>query len=95
MESIKSYREECTLNRRELTAGERAILELIQIGYGPQNTESQVFFSDAGDAAIYVRARDETMPLCAVLTNLAVWRTDGTIKSDQELKEDWLQLKGH
>jgi hypothetical protein len=76
-----------------LTAGERAILELIQIGYGPQNTESQVFFSDTGDAVIFVRALDGTSPLCAVLTNLAAWRADGTIKSDQELKEDWLQLK--
>lgn len=83
------------MNRRELTAGERAILELIQIGYGPQNTESQVFFSDKGDAVIFVRAPDGTSPLCAVLTNLAAWRADGTIKSDQELKQDWLQLKGN
>jgi hypothetical protein len=93
MESIKYFREGGTMNRRELTADERAILELIQIGYGPQNTESQVFFGDAGDAVIFVRARDGTSPLCVALTNLAAWRADGTIKSDRELKQDWLQLK--
>jgi hypothetical protein len=83
----------CALKRRDLTVGERAILELIQVGYGPQNTEDQVFFSDTGDATIFVRARDGSSPLCAVLTNLATWRADGTIKSDQELEHQWLLLE--
>jgi hypothetical protein len=82
-----------TLPRRELTPGEREILQIIQVGYGPQNTEEKVFFNDKGDAAIFVVARDGTSPLCAVLTNLAAWRADGTIASDRELKCDWLQLK--
>jgi len=29
----------------------------------------------------------------ANLTNLAVWRLDGTIPSDEELKRDWLRLQ--
>jgi hypothetical protein len=81
------------LKRRELTPGERAILEIIQVGYGPQNTEEKVFFGEKDDAAIFVVARDGTSPLCAVLTNLAAWRADGTIQSDNELKSEWLQLK--
>lgn len=86
------YTESYTLKRRELTDGERVILEFIQVGYGPQNTEDNVFFSDAGDATIFVRAQDGSSPLCAVLTNLAAWRADGTIKSDQELKHQWLLM---
>jgi hypothetical protein len=81
------------LNRRELTVDERAILETIQIGYGPQNTESQVFFTDSGEAAIFVRARDGSSPLCAVLSNLAAWRADGTIANDQDLRRQWLLLE--
>jgi hypothetical protein len=81
------------MQRRALTPGELEILKIIQIGYGPQNTEEKVFFDDKGAAAIFVIARDGTSPLCAVLTNLAKWRADGTIASDHELKCDWLQLK--
>ena len=81
------------MSRRNLTAGEREILQLIQDGYGPQNTEAQVFFSDTGEAAIFVRARDGASPLCAVLTNLAAWRADGTIASEEELKRDYLLLE--
>jgi hypothetical protein len=81
------------LKRRELTPGERAILDMIQVGYGPQNTEEKVFFSDKDDAVIFVVARDGTSTLCAVLTKLAAWRADGTIASDQDLVCEWLQLK--
>ena len=81
------------MKRRQLTPEERAILDFIQIGYGPQNTEERVFFTDKDDAAIFILARDGTSPLCAVLTNLAAWRADGTIASDQELKSEWLGLK--
>jgi hypothetical protein len=81
------------LQRRNLTPGEREVLEIIQVGYGHQNTEENVFFNDKGDAAIFVVARDGKSPLCAVLTNLAAWRADGTIASDRELKYNWLQLK--
>ena len=66
---------------------------MIQVGYGPQNTETQVFFSDTNEAAIFVRAQDGSSPLCAVLTNLAAWRADGTIANDEELKRQWLLLE--
>jgi hypothetical protein len=46
------------LNPRELSVGELAVLEMIQIGYGPQNTESQVFFNDSGEAAKQTFAAD-------------------------------------
>jgi hypothetical protein len=36
---------------------------------------------------------DGATPLCANLTNLAAWRADGTISSDEELKRDWLLIR--
>jgi hypothetical protein len=80
------------VKHRELTAGEKAILELIRVGYGPQNSETQVFFNDRDEAAIFVRANDGSSPLCASLTNLAAWRAEGTIASEEELKRQWLRL---
>jgi len=78
--------------RRDLTDGETALLKVIQHGYGPQNTVDKVFFTDADEAAIFVKATDGTSPMVANLTNLATWRSDGTIRSDEELKRDWLRL---
>jgi hypothetical protein len=40
----------------------------------------------------YVKTSNGTSSLMANLTNLAAWRADGTIPSDQELKTDWLRL---
>ena len=78
--------------RRELTPGESSILGMIQQGYGLRNVVDQVFFTDKGEAAIFVKASDGTSPLMANLTNLAEWRANGTISSDEELKRDWLRL---
>jgi len=78
--------------KRDLTAGETAILNIIQQGYGHQNTANDVFFTKADEAAIFVKAPDGTSPMVANLSNLAAWRSDGTIKSDEELKRDWLRL---
>jgi hypothetical protein len=78
--------------RRDLTAGEIGILKIIQHGYGPQNTVDEVFFTNADEAAIFVKAPDGTKPMMANLSNLAAWRSDGTIKNDEELKRDWLRL---
>jgi hypothetical protein len=78
--------------RRELTPHESAILKVIQEGYGPQNTIDQVFFTGTGEAAIFVKALDGTSPLTVNLTNLAKWRSNGTIPNDDELKRDWLRL---
>jgi hypothetical protein len=81
------------MRRRNLTANEAAVLITIQQGYGPQNSVDAVFFTDADEAVIFVKASDGTSNLMANLTNLAAWRADGTIPSDEELKRDWLLLK--
>jgi hypothetical protein len=80
------------MRKRELTPGESAVLRIIQQGYGPQNTAEQVFFTDADEAAIFVKASDGTSRVMANLTNLAALRADGTISSDEELRKKWLCL---
>jgi len=65
---------------------------MIQQGYGPQNNADSVFFTSEDEAVISVTASDGTSPLMANLSNLAAWRADGTISSDEELKRDWLRL---
>lgn len=82
------------MRHRDLTANEAAVLRIIQQGYGPQNNADEVFFTDADEAAISVKAPDGTSLMMANLTNLAAWRADGTISSDDELKRDWLRLQG-
>ena len=77
------------MHRRVLTAGETAILAMIQQGYGPRNGADGVFFTNAGEAVILVKV-DGTSPLMANLSSLAAWRADGTISSDDESKRDWL-----
>jgi hypothetical protein len=80
------------MQRRVLTAGLTAVLAMIQQGYGPQNSADSVFFTNAGEAVISVTASDGTSPLMANLSNLAAWRADGTISSDDQLKSEWLRL---
>jgi hypothetical protein len=80
------------MKRKKLTAGEIAILKIIQEGYGIQNIEQDVFFTDADEATIFVKATDGTIPIMVVLTNLAAWREDGTITSDEELRRNWLHV---
>lgn len=80
------------MHRRVLTAGEAAVLAMIQQGHGPQNHADGVFFTNDGEAVISVIAADGTSILMANLSNLAAWRADGTISSDDELKSDWLRL---
>lgn len=81
-----------TSARRALTEGEAAILRIIQQGYGPQNTPDKVFFTNSGEATMFVKALDGISPLMANLTNLATWRANGTISSDEELRKQWLRL---
>ncbi len=78
--------------RRDLTPGEASILTIIQQGYGSQNTIYEVFFSDSDEAYIFVKSPDGTTPLMANLTNLAAFRADGTISSEEDLKRKWLRL---
>ena len=80
------------MRRRDLTANEFAVLRIIQQGYGPQNSLGKVFFTDTGEAAIFVKVPDGTSRVMVNLTNLAAWRADGTISSDEELKRNWLLL---
>jgi hypothetical protein len=80
------------MRRRVLTAGETVVLAMIQQGYGPQNSVDNVLFTNTGEAVISVKASDRTSPLMANLSNLAAWRADGTISTDDELKRDWLRL---
>lgn len=81
------------VNRRKLTPGETHVLELIQDIYGDQNTEEEVFFPSEKEAAIFVINTDGSSALMVHLTNLANWRSDGTIASDEELKKDWLMRR--
>jgi hypothetical protein len=80
------------MGRRDLTAGEALILGMMQQEYGLQNTADDVFFTSGGEAAIFAKAPDGTSPLMASLTNLASWRANGTIASDEELRKSWLRL---
>ena len=78
---------------RQLTTGELEILEMIQEAYGEQNTVDSVFFSERDEAVIFVKTATGTTPLMVVLTNLAQWRADGAIASDEELKRKWLHIE--
>ena len=46
---------------------------MIQEGYGSQNTADDVFFTNADEAAMLVKASNGTSSLMANLTNLAAW----------------------
>jgi hypothetical protein len=81
------------MRRRDLTPAEAGILRMVQEGYGLQNTVDEVFFTDADEAALLVKASNGRSPLMANLTNLAAWRADGTIPNDDELRRGWLRLK--
>jgi len=79
--------------RRILTDGETSVLTIIQQGYGPHNSIDSVFFSPANEAVMFVRLSNGMSIVMANLSNLAAWRADGTIPSDDELRTKWLRLK--
>ncbi len=81
------------MSRRKLTEEETAILKLIQDYYGSHNTEEEVMITDEGEAVIFVKGQDRSMRLTANLTNLATWRADGTIATEEELLRDWLRVQ--
>lgn len=81
-----------TMSAKQLTDSETAILRMIQQGLGPQNTADDVFFTEANEAVIFVKGPEGTSLVMAHLTNLAAWRADGTISTDEELKKKWLRL---
>jgi len=76
--------------RRALTPDEQFVLEQIQDLYGPQNSDDRVFFSDGNEAVLVVVDQNGVRGMFVALTNLGAWYTDGTIKTVQELRKEWL-----
>ena len=76
---------------RDLTEEESRILEMIRSHYGPQNTAESIIWMD-DEATLWVTDSTGATVLMAHLTNLASWCLDGTIRSDEELRRDWLQI---
>lgn len=79
------------MSKRVLTPGETAVLTIIQEEYGPQNGIDQVFFPTEDEAVIFVRTSNGTSVMMAHLSNLAAFRADGIISSDDELRTKWLR----
>ena len=77
--------------RRSLSQGEQFVLAQIQDIYGPQNEESEVFFSGQDEAVIFVKNGAGASIGVVVLTNVARMYEDGTITSLDELRRDWLR----
>ena len=77
--------------RRSLSQGEQFVLAQIQDIYGPQNGETEVFFSERDEAVIFVEDRTGASLGVVVLTNVARMYADGTITSLDELRRDWLR----
>jgi hypothetical protein len=48
--------------RRQLTPGEVRILAIIEEHFGARNTPDEVFFTDADEAALFIKAPDGTIP---------------------------------
>ena len=65
--------------KRPLNDDERQILALAQQSLGPQNSESDVFFTDDGGAAIFAKSDDGSPCILLHLTNLAEFCRDGTM----------------
>ena len=78
---------------RKLTEDELQILRMIQDHYGPQNSAENAFRASGNDAVLVVRSRDGSGTFMVNLTNLATWRADGTITSDEDLKREWLRIE--
>jgi hypothetical protein len=78
---------------RDLTEGELRILHMVQAHYGPQNSTEDVYWASGDEAVILVKSRDGAGTLMVNLTNLATWRADGTIASDEKLRREWLQIE--
>jgi len=78
---------------RDLTEGELRILRMIQAHYGPQNSADDAFLAGDGKAVLLVKSRNGSGALMVNLTDLAAWRADDTITSDEELRRRWLRIE--
>jgi hypothetical protein len=75
---------------RTLTAEEEFILSQVQDIYGPHNQARRVNFDETGKAFISAVDRKH-MPVISVnLTDIAISYSDGTIKSVDDLRRNWL-----
>lgn len=79
---------------REPAAEVGQSLEMIWSPYGPQNRAESITWIKDEEAALWVRDTTGRMVLMAHLTNLANWRLEGTMPTDEELRRDWLQIVG-
>jgi hypothetical protein len=66
---------------------------MIQAHYGPQNSADDAFLAGDGKAVLLVKLRNGSGALMVNLTDLAAWRADGTITSDEELRRRWLRIE--
>ena len=77
---------------RDLTEDESKVLTLIQEMYGQQNRPSDIFVAEDNEACILIKDSSGSSIMFANITNLAEWRADGSITSDEALKIEWLQI---
>jgi hypothetical protein len=77
---------------RDLTEGELRILHMVQAHHGPQNSVEDAFWAGGDQAVLLVKSRDGSRTFMVNLTNLAAWRADGTIASDEDLRREWLRI---
>jgi hypothetical protein len=66
---------------------------MIQAHYGPQNSAEDACWDSDDRAVLLVKSRDGSSSLMVNLTNLAHWRADGTIASDEDLRREWLRIE--
>jgi hypothetical protein len=90
---VRRIRDFLYRNRRSLSEGELKILRLIQKYYGALNTEDEIIFDDKDKAVIWIKDETGDTILMVNLTNLAAWRDDGLIPSEEDLLSDWLNVK--
>jgi hypothetical protein len=64
-----------------------------QAHYGPQNSVEDAFWAGGDQAVLLVKSRDGSRTFMVNLRNVAAWRVDGTIASDEDLRRDWLRIE--
>ena len=78
--------------QRKLTAAESRVLKVIEECYGPQDLNKDLHRS-GDEAVLWIKDTSGTDVLVANLTNLAIWLRDDLIKSEADLKLDWLRVR--
>jgi hypothetical protein len=78
-------------SKRLLTGGEEFVLAQVQDIYGSHNCAEDVFFDGTDGAVIFAKNAAGVAVMAVALTNLASWYADGTIKSIDDLRKNWLR----